>query len=60
MPAWRGGINSRCSLWVHDVLPLFDAFSVIYFLSDILFETRSHVVQATPQLTVYVGLALNL
>lgn len=56
----HGRINSRCSLWVHDVLPLFDVLSMIYFLSDILFETSSHVVQATLPLTVYVGLALNL
>lgn len=32
----------------------------MYFLSDILFETMSHVVQATLRLTMYVGLALNL
>lgn len=56
--AWRNqfkvfSLGPRCP-------PLFDASSMMYFLSDILFETRSHVVQATLRLTIYVGLALNL
>lgn len=39
---------------VPDALHLFDVFSVIYFPSIFLFETGSHKVQATLQLTMYV------